>query len=190
MTRSRIRVDIALESNACVVDRGPPDSVAMFDAAINAAVQLTQELTSEIAELADVDGTCSRCELERALSRAQVAAERFPEAVARAQARHQLQKMRAVANLMFATAPAPSSTAIEAAEAVTTTWHQEEQAWIVGRLASGARARSVGQRTYRDPRNDARPEPNAGSAARQGGRINQPSSKNRLPPARARRVPR
>jgi hypothetical protein len=127
-----------------------------MEAAIDDVVRLTLALTSAIGKLAYADAARARCELEHALPRAQVVAETLPRGSKRAVALHRIDEMRTVAARQLAIAPAPSSAAIEAAEAGDrTAWNREAQAWIASRLASRASSRSPRRRTHR---RDTRPD--------------------------------
>jgi len=134
----------------------PPEPVDTFEVAIADVAKLTLALTSATAEHAYADGVYLRGELEHALCRVQVFAEHIRDGSQRAEALRQLAEMHAVAIRALMIAPAPSSAAIEAAEAGDpTAWNQEKQAWIAGRLASGSSPRLP---TPRRKRRDTHPE--------------------------------
>jgi hypothetical protein len=125
-----------------------------MEAAIDDVVRLTLELTSAIATLAHAEAARLRNQLERALSRAQFIAESLPQPSKRSLER--IDEMRTVALGQLAIAPAPSSAAIEAAEAGDhTIWNREARAWILRRLASRAPSRNPRRRAQqRDTRPD------------------------------------
>lgn len=134
----------------------PPELVDTFEVAIGGLGPLTLALTSEIAKLAYPGAVRARHALELALAHAQVLAQSLSGVPERVEALLQLANMRAVADLMLAIAPMPSSAAVAAAEAGDpTAWHREEQAWIADPLARGVRPRL---RPGRRDRRDTRPE--------------------------------
>jgi hypothetical protein len=133
-----------------------PGPVDMFDAAIAKVAELTLALTSANAELAFAEGVQVRGELECALLRAQVLAERLPDDAERAVALGKLADMHAVATRALLIAPAPTVAALEAFEAGDpTAWRQEEQTWIAVRLASGSSPRTAARRERRKTRPDS-----------------------------------
>ncbi|MEO7734514.1 MAG: hypothetical protein ABIY55_26395 [Kofleriaceae bacterium] len=110
-----------------------------FEAAIGGLVPLTLALTSEIAKLAYPGAVRARHALERALAHAQLLAQSLCGVPERVEALLQLENMRAMADLMLAIAPMPSSAAVAAAEAGDpAAWHREERAWIADPLARGS----------------------------------------------------
>jgi len=123
-----------------VTDGAPsPEPIDTFEVAIADVAKLTLALTSATTEHAYSDGVYLRGELEHALCRVQVFAEHIGDGSQRAEALRQLAEMHAVATRALMIAPAPSSAAIEAAEAGDPiAWNLEKQAWIAGRLASGS----------------------------------------------------
>jgi hypothetical protein len=134
------------------IANGPPApaTVDTFESAIAEVAQLTLALTSAIRKLGYADGARLRGELERALSRAQALAEGIAGGSERAEALRQLGDMQDVATRMLMIAPAPSSAAIEAAEAGDrTAWQREEQAWIAGRQPSDSSPRIPERRRER-----------------------------------------
>lgn len=136
--------------------RGIAQAGGTFEAAIADVAQLTLGLISAIAEHAYADGAHLRTELESALSRAQMLAEHIHNGARRSEALRQLAKMQAIATQTLIIAPAPSSGAIEAADAGDlTAWNQERQTWVAGRLASGSNPSIP---TERRERRETRPE--------------------------------
>lgn len=111
---------------------------AAFAAATADLVPLTLALTSEIAKLSYPGAVRAREALQLAVARAQLLAESLSDVPMRVEALLLLANMRALAEMMLAIAPVPSSAAIAAAEAGdATAWHREEQAWIGDPLARG-----------------------------------------------------
>jgi len=91
-----------------------------------------------IAKLAYAEGARVRDDLERALSRAWVLATAVPDGAGRTETILRLDAVRAVANVVLESAPAPSAAAIKAAAAGDhSEWHWEEQTWIASRLLRG-----------------------------------------------------
>jgi hypothetical protein len=163
-----------------------PEPVEMFETAIADVAELTLGLASAIAEHAYEDGAQLRGELEGALCRAQVYAEHIPNGSQRSKALRQLGDMHAVTNRTLMIAPAPSVTAIEAAEAGDpSAWNQERQVWIAGRRASGSNPRVPPERGETRPESTKAFRDTSCDARGVGGAISGPAIAPRHAPDKA-----
>jgi hypothetical protein len=124
------------------VDGAPgPEARARFDAAIRAVSELAMALSSALSAVAFGDALALSGKVGEALSRAADLAA-LPGPAERAAAVQQLVAMRGVVSRLLQNAPAPSETAIAAANAGDrTALDHEARAWIADRLASGTNPR-------------------------------------------------